>query len=373
MAYNLVTKNGYNMFEIASFLQKSARRGDVEKCNFSANELFDSYNKMLWKRIITISCEDCYGVLTKEILKLRLDNERDTQNVSKAIQLLCGALKSRDACYFACNFILSPNERDEITLTDDYIIETKEKMKSIDDYELSVESFIGKKMYTNFYSYSQTSLFENPTIHKRDVLNAMIRKSIETLDIENLGYALNESRFSQREDMWKIVYTVAKDYELQNEILSLKISDDMINGSKKAEEKDEIFISKAVMIIMYKIFGYDTCISNIQICNSNFLDWSNYYVKDIRQSPTRMTIPEYVYDVHTIKGKKMGKTDWQMNIDEYEGLFPKHKGFFDNGSWEPRYIWKHNHNQCSEKEYQAMLEYKKGRYANPVKEMKKGE
>ena len=184
-------------------------------------------------------------------------------------------------------------------------------------------------------------------------------------------------RYVPIEVRWKLhsyIYNSIKGLGIIEELLEDdSITEIMINGSKKAEEKDEIFISKAVMIIMYKIFGYDTCISNIQICNSNFLDWSNYYVKDIRQSPTRMTIPEYVYDVHTIKGKKMGKTDWQMNIDEYEGLFPKHKGFFDNGSWEPRYIWKHNHNQCSEKEYQAMLEYKKGRYANPVKEMKKGE
>ena len=95
--------------------------------------------------------------------------------------------------------------------------------------------------------------------------------------------------------------------------------------------------------------------------------WDDHEYIDIRtcELPDDI-VPEWVYDVHTIKGKRAEKTDWGMNLVEQEALSPLQVSFFDEGSWQPRYEYKHLHNLCTEGEYQEMLEYSKTRRGNPV-------
>lgn len=53
------TRDGYNMFEVASALQKSIRRGEVEEAMFWAAELDQSgLGEYLWKRLRIIASED---------------------------------------------------------------------------------------------------------------------------------------------------------------------------------------------------------------------------------------------------------------------------------------------------------------------------
>lgn len=113
---NLVTRNGHNMYDMASMLQKAIRRNKPGYAMYAAYELYGRYYGMLWKRLIVISAEDCYGMITKEILELKnLDDtmnkgktgyERDMSYAEKAVKILCAAKKNRDACYAACNFMI---------------------------------------------------------------------------------------------------------------------------------------------------------------------------------------------------------------------------------------------------------------------------
>ena len=109
--YEMLTKNGHNFYDMASMLQKAIRRGDFERAGYAANELCDKYRKYLWKRLLVISAEDCYGIITKEIIALKMADDmaekREHIFISKAIVLLCMAKKNRDACYFACNLMQS--------------------------------------------------------------------------------------------------------------------------------------------------------------------------------------------------------------------------------------------------------------------------
>ena len=104
----LFTQRGYDFYEVASALQKSIRRGDVKLAGYMALELFPRYSEYCWKRLLTISAEDCYGVVTKEVLALyeafHIINKGKKGNelkgrifISKAVILLCQTKHNRDA------------------------------------------------------------------------------------------------------------------------------------------------------------------------------------------------------------------------------------------------------------------------------------
>ena len=121
---DLLTKNGHNLFDVASGLQKAIRRGNHDLAGYCANEMFGRYRKYLWRRLLTISAEDCNDCITKEIMALYDADEITGQDnkiagynrtkiyVAKAIVLLLKARKNRDADYFACNLMVSETEQD---------------------------------------------------------------------------------------------------------------------------------------------------------------------------------------------------------------------------------------------------------------------
>lgn len=115
MAGNPRTKNGYSMFEMSSMIQKAIRRCDIPHAAYAAAELYPGYRTLLWNRLLTVSAEDCYGIMTREIMALAQADERlngkkpaDKANMvflAKAVILLCMARKNRDADYVACNYL----------------------------------------------------------------------------------------------------------------------------------------------------------------------------------------------------------------------------------------------------------------------------
>ena len=116
MAFNqLLTKNGHTLSDMSNLLQKAIRRGDVELAGYAANEMFGRYHSYLWRRLLTIAAEDCYGVIMKEIVALqqadeyanskRKGYEKEKLFVAKALTLLLYCKKNRDACYLACNYM----------------------------------------------------------------------------------------------------------------------------------------------------------------------------------------------------------------------------------------------------------------------------
>lgn len=152
--WKMVTRHGHSFYDMSSMLQKSIRRGTIKLAAYAANELKDQYRNYLWKRLLVISAEDCYGVITKEIIALKLaDDEANKKNrqgekedifISKAIVLLCQARKNRDACYLACNYMNM-----EYTLPEDKIehvdLSECDKMDiDIPDWVFDVHTLKGK-------------------------------------------------------------------------------------------------------------------------------------------------------------------------------------------------------------------------------------
>lgn len=403
MGYNLQTRSGHNMFTMLSMLQKSIRRGDKERAGYAAMELFGTYNTVMWNRVMVVANEDCWGILAKEIVALRYTDdvrnrnrkgyEKDTRYVSQAITLLCDAKKSRDACYYACNFVLQTYVTDPGRLSKEFVGQTRKEIESVADDALEIKNISGEvgewEVPESSFEGEQMSIFDmtstpgdeeltiNPDDDKKtkcEMWAAYLRKGIRTLDMELAGYAIYNLRQTDLSYAWKTLYVISRN-ECKGiptrEIVSLKQCDDYVNKSKALDKREEINICKGIMILMYQIGGgYDSLLGNSIMDNNFLVKWSDHEFIDIRNCNLPDDIvPEWVYDVHTIRGKRAGKTDWGMNIVEYDALNPKEKGFFDEASWQPRYEYKHLHGLCSEWEYQEMLKCSKVKLGNPVKKI----
>lgn len=152
----IYTKRGYQLLDVASVLQKSIRRGDAKLAGYFGQELVASgYHNYAWKRLLTISAEDCAGVITKEIKALYdsfiLVNKGQPRGkikgrifISKAILILCQAPKSRDADHLQC--LLYDHK---LGITDEEIIEAikADDLKPIEelpDYTFDVHTKKGR-------------------------------------------------------------------------------------------------------------------------------------------------------------------------------------------------------------------------------------
>ena len=146
MAYNATTKNGYNMYEMSSMIQKAIRRCDIPHAAYAANELSVHFRAYLWRRLLTVSAEDCYGIMTKEIVALqeadkvvnakKKGGSTNDLFIAKAVVLLCMARKNRDADYVACNFMWGdrPLTDEEYEQFVDY--EEVERLKSVTRFDV---------------------------------------------------------------------------------------------------------------------------------------------------------------------------------------------------------------------------------------------
>lgn len=115
------TQRGYDFYECASALQKAIRRADAKTAGYFALELWTSgYREYVWRRLFTISAEDCYGLITYEVESLYkaylFINEKAKEPkgrvfVSKAVLLLCDARKNRDADHLS-NLVYDRNDCD---------------------------------------------------------------------------------------------------------------------------------------------------------------------------------------------------------------------------------------------------------------------
>ena len=149
--YELRTVNGYDFYEVASAMQKAIRRGDAKVAGFFALELWHSgYRDYVWKRLFTISAEDCYGLITSEIEALwqghelvnkKAKNPKGRIFVSKAVILLCEVRKSRDADHLQ-NLIYDRKDVD----VEKWIEDVRKEPIQIPEYTYDIHTRKGKMM-----------------------------------------------------------------------------------------------------------------------------------------------------------------------------------------------------------------------------------
>ena len=153
------TIRGYDLGEVASAMQKAIRRGDARLAGYWAIELFESgFHGYVWRRLVTISAEDCWGTLTKEVWALwqafqeinRHGSRTETRGrlfLAKAVLLLAAAKKSRDADHLA-NLVWDPAAIDDEILHRD-IEEARRDREPIPDYALDCHTAAGRRAGKN--------------------------------------------------------------------------------------------------------------------------------------------------------------------------------------------------------------------------------
>lgn len=181
MSYNLTTQRGYDFYKVASSLQKAIRRGDVRIAGYMALELFPQYSEYCWKRLLTISAEDCYGCITKEIKVLydsfqiinkgkRASERKGRIFISKAVILLCTQPHSRDADILS-NFVYDKMRGITDEQIKEYMQDVRQENIDIPNYAIDCHTREGKmkgKTKKDFFveeekalKYRQPSLFED--------------------------------------------------------------------------------------------------------------------------------------------------------------------------------------------------------------------
>lgn len=150
----IITRRGYEFGEVSSAMQKAIRRADTRLAGYWALELWASgYGNYVWKRLLTVSAEDVWGLITSEIKALHdsyvhvnkgvpAREARGRIFISKAVILLCAARKSRDADHLQ-NFVydaLAGLDADKLAA--DLLKAGKEK---VPDYALDCHTRKGRK------------------------------------------------------------------------------------------------------------------------------------------------------------------------------------------------------------------------------------
>jgi len=151
----IITQRGYSLYEVASALQKSIRRGDVKLAGYMALELFPKYSEYCWRRLLTVSAEDCFGLVTQEIKALydsfqvvnkgkRGDDLKGRIFISKAVIILCTCGHNRDADLLS-NYIYDKKSMLSDDDIESLLTEVRNEKIEMPEYVYDVHTRKGKK------------------------------------------------------------------------------------------------------------------------------------------------------------------------------------------------------------------------------------
>ena len=176
----MLTKRGYDFYEVASCLQKAIRRGDVKYAGYMALELFPEYAEYCWKRLLTISAEDCHPMVTQEIKALydsfwvvnKGKSGKDLKGrvfISKAVIILARCGHNRDADILS-NYIYDKKIGISDEVIENYFDGIRKQELRMPDYVYDCHTLKGRKMgktKKDFFveeekalAYKQCSIFD---------------------------------------------------------------------------------------------------------------------------------------------------------------------------------------------------------------------
>lgn len=281
----MLTRTGRNFYEVTSAMQNAIRKGDYEVAGYGMWELLPQYSSYLRKRLLVISAEDCFGIITKEVLRLV---DLGDEGLAQALSLMCLAKKNRDADYFVCNLMN----------------------------------------------------FDQPSGMDKHELSKALLTAIRKMDVGASGKYAAELFKKNRKVFWEMLHTAASVYYpmLTDEFKALNESNDRM--SKPAEET--IFVAKAIVLIWTTILNHrknknvNTILGYREMRFDGVLSPATVpFIKPLEEC-TRIDglFPEWAYNWHTTYGKYKLRRDAVHAISNDQRLLtPLEENLFDDCTW----------------------------------------
>ena len=180
------------------------------------------------------------------------------------------------------------------------------------------------------------------------VVASLLQKAIRRGDFVRAGYAANELYEDYYSFTWnRLLIISAEDCKaaVTEEILALRKCDEMLNAKKKKNERNKIFIGKALVILLEAAKGRDgdymaDCLMrevNPEMRNDPAFN-QDYDILSLKMcKPEGEIFPDYVFDPHTLKGKQMGRNFKNYDFDyiEQKDMNPqcRQMSIFDGEEW----------------------------------------
>ena len=357
MRYRPFTKNGHNLWDVLSLLQKSIRRNDKRWAVWAANELDSKYHDTAWKRLLIISCEDVGELVTTQVLKnmraaFHANKELPSHQISHArwlvetVLLLCDAVKSRDCDNFIyvaynngnpshdeINAQLSAITAEENAMYEKFLAQHKKTHvifpDSADDYLLMDQQLI---------LHCETPLIPvkgNVTRSGHDV-TAVLAVLARALDAKNpvmTGWAvceLDTGGYGCFMTIWNYLIdvatrTCANNDKICREAWSLLRMSAMLNARKKSGQ-----VGCTLPLLKLAFVLCDETLNDRSTDRTLNQRDADRIVTDAEVTDALSNIekpasefPDYTWDVHTLRGKRMGKTSHTFLFSETFSLVPK--------------------------------------------------
>ncbi len=170
--------------------------------------------------------------------------------------------------------------------------------------------------------------------HDFYVVASLLQKSLRRGDMVLAAKAANELFPQWTNYTWNRLLTVsAEDCAdmVTQEVVALFDAWMQVNHGKRVKDKGRVFIAKAIVLLAKSAHARDADELNILVSDrlpeSEWREALDATEPLIGVDVTDLVIPKYTYDVHTRRGRRMGKTKAQFLREESDALADKRTVF----------------------------------------------
>ena len=165
------------------------------------------------------------------------------------------------------------------------------------------------------------------------VMLSLLQKAIRRNDVDKAIFAASELCEKFNNALWKRLLCISCedcDGAVVLDIIAFKLAD------SQDPKHRTLYLSKAILTLCNAPKSRDACyLDCCKMWNDNMS--AKLSVDDLTPPEVKPLdkIPDWVYDVHTLKGKIAGKTVWDMIVDEFNALQPKSPNilFGEDADW----------------------------------------